>query len=303
MRLILLPLAASCLLCAQQLKPPTVKQDRYPLRAGCSDGDPVLARLKRGDPVQIRFALAGSERPCYAVSVEAGGQKLQGYVGADGLDGIESFDQARRQASRTGLPQVIRPRVAAPAESAAPETDSQPDGAGAGAKPKAAQAAGERGAKKAPPKPSTGPNPGQIVPEFAFAALDQPGGVYNNEYFSGRTYLIDFWASWSNPSVKEMPYLQEVYERFKFWNFDILSVSFDENVQEVAKFRQSKWRMPWLHAFAAGGFAGETAQRFEVGGLPTLILVDGDGKVIARGSALRGANLEKTLARVLAGEQ
>jgi len=36
-----------------------VSVDDYPLRAGCDPSDKVLARLHQGDPVEIRFALAG----------------------------------------------------------------------------------------------------------------------------------------------------------------------------------------------------------------------------------------------------
>ena len=94
----------------------TVKDDQHPLRAGCAESDPTLARLKKGDPVKIRFVLAGSNRPCYSVTAEADGKTVQGYLGADALEGLEKFDEARRRASSAVLPAVSRAITSRPVE-------------------------------------------------------------------------------------------------------------------------------------------------------------------------------------------
>jgi hypothetical protein len=85
-----------------------VSVDEYPLRAGCDAGDRVIATLHAGDPVEIRFALAGSGGGCYKVNVVSDGQTLQGYVSADGISGIEEFEAARRAAPVTNAPATIR---------------------------------------------------------------------------------------------------------------------------------------------------------------------------------------------------
>ena len=56
------------LLLAAELQ--TVKVDR-PLRSGCAESDPVIARLHAGDAVRIKFALAGGAQACYVVSAMA----------------------------------------------------------------------------------------------------------------------------------------------------------------------------------------------------------------------------------------
>ena len=79
---------------------------------------------------------------------------------------------------------------------------------------------------------------------------------------------------------------------------EILSLSFDQHASQVDEFRQAKWPMPWLHAFVEGGFRSDLAKRFEVVGIPTPILVDETGTIIATAGFLRGETLEKTLADV-----
>jgi thiol-disulfide isomerase/thioredoxin len=141
---------------------------------------------------------------------------------------------------------------------------------------------------------------GKQVPEFKVASLDQAGVTYTNASMKGRIYLIDFWAVWCGPCVAEMPNLHKAYEKFKDKNFEILSLSFDQAPEDVAKFRRDKWKMPWLHTFVEQGFGSELAKSFEVMGIPKPILVDGNtNTILATEMDLRGERLEKTLAGVL----
>lgn len=134
---------------------------------------------------------------------------------------------------------------------------------------------------------------GKAVPYFEVKLIDGDE-VVSNKSLLGRYYLIDFWASWCNPCVREMPGLHQAYEEYKDENFIILSLSFDGAPGDIGKFRE-KWQMPWLHSFIDHAFESELAKTFEVAGIPKPILVDPKGKIIATGEILRLENLEKTL--------
>jgi hypothetical protein len=77
----------------------TVKVDQYPLRSGCEPGDPVVIRLHAGDPVRIKFSLAGSAQPCYVVSATVDGKVIDGNLPADALTGLDDFERSRRDAA------------------------------------------------------------------------------------------------------------------------------------------------------------------------------------------------------------
>ncbi|MEP0546823.1 MAG: TlpA disulfide reductase family protein [Rhodothermales bacterium] len=135
---------------------------------------------------------------------------------------------------------------------------------------------------------------GAPVPDFSLQLLDAEGTV-SRASLLGRPYLIDFWAVWCSPCVAEMPNLHATYDRYRERGFDILSISMDDTPAEVRAFRAERFPMPWLNVFSEEGFGGDLAERFEVGSLPKPILVGADGRIVAEGSDLRGANLGAAL--------
>jgi thiol-disulfide isomerase/thioredoxin len=141
---------------------------------------------------------------------------------------------------------------------------------------------------------------GKAVPAFKVKSFEDTTKFFTNKTFKGKVYLIDFWATWCGPCVGEMENLHKAYEKFKSKNFQILSLSLDKQREDVAKFRSDKWKMPWLHTFVTEDTSLTNA--FEVIGIPRPLLVDGNGKIIAMETELRGEQLEKTLAKFL-GEQ
>lgn len=136
---------------------------------------------------------------------------------------------------------------------------------------------------------------GAPLPSFSFQSLDDSTAKVTNADIKGRWVLIDNWATWCGPCVGEMGSLHAAYEKFKDKNFTILSVSFDRGTAEIARFRNNKWKMPWMHCFSPGVWKNDATRIFEVNGIPKPILVSPDGTIVALEESLRGAQLEKTL--------
>lgn len=143
---------------------------------------------------------------------------------------------------------------------------------------------------------------GAPVPAFAVPGLGS-GQIVSRESLLGNVYLVDFWAGWCLPCIREMPTLHAAYERFGGRGFEILSVSMDDSAASVDAFRADRFPMPWLHVWNGDGFGGGMAQAFEVRAIPKPVLVGPDGTILVTSSAdLRGANLERTLAALLGEE-
>ena len=141
---------------------------------------------------------------------------------------------------------------------------------------------------------------GKMIPEYSFASLDDSTLTVSRESLLGTTYLMDFWATWCTPCVAELPGLHELYEEYEGQGFQIVSLSFDEDPEEVIEFRQGRWEMPWLHVHVPDPWEGEAMHPFEVWGIPKAILVDADGLIVGTDGDVRGEELQETLARFLA---
>ena len=140
---------------------------------------------------------------------------------------------------------------------------------------------------------------GNQLPPFSFETLENDGSKISNDAMRGKWVLVDNWATWCGPCVREMPALHAAYEAYKSKNFTILSVSFDRQKEDIIKFRAAKYAMPWLQSFSPGVWQNEAAQIFEAHSIPKPILVDPNGVIRAIGVELRGVNLEQTLAKFI----
>lgn len=114
--------------------------------------------------------------------------------------------------------------------------------------------------------------------------------------YRGKVVLVDFWATWCGPCVREFPHMKEMYEKYKEQGFDILGFSLDEDKEKLAGFLKDR-KVPWtvLVQKENGEGIADPAGYYGILGIPCMILVGADGKVItthARGEALTKA-LEK----------
>jgi len=138
---------------------------------------------------------------------------------------------------------------------------------------------------------------GNKAPEIMQAA--PKGNVITLSSFKGKMVLIDFWASWCAPCRKENPVVVEAYNKYHLLNFkngkgfEVLSVSLDQNAIAWEKAIE-KDQLIWpYHVSDLQGWNNAAAQRYGVNSIPTNVLVDGNGIIIAKN--LHGSDLEKAL--------
>jgi thiol-disulfide isomerase/thioredoxin len=140
---------------------------------------------------------------------------------------------------------------------------------------------------------------GAQIPDFTFAALDDSTTRYTKESMLGKTYLLEFWATWCGPCVMEMKYLQAAHDSFASQGLEMLSVSLDIRAEDARKFRRGDWKMPWLNAFASRGWENPEVKKMEILGIPRAALVGKDGRILAVDEQLRADSLIPTLRRAL----
>lgn len=138
------------------------------------------------------------------------------------------------------------------------------------------------------------------VPDFRTQTVE--GEELTPQVMKGKVVLYDFWATWCAPCLAEMPTLHDAYGRFAERGFEIVSLSLDQEIETLHRFREGDWTMPWLHVYLDEGLESEVAQQFQATHLPYPVLVGRDGEVIGVGREVRGERLIEILERVMEGE-
>jgi thiol-disulfide isomerase/thioredoxin len=137
----------------------------------------------------------------------------------------------------------------------------------------------------------------------AFNAKDMDGKpVQFPGSYKGKIVLVDFWATWCGPCMKEVPNLVETYEKFHDKGFEVLGVTLDSaNAEEKIKTVTGENKMTWRQIFDGKGWGAEIAVLYGVDSIPATYLVDGDtGVILATGGNLRKPKLAATIEAALA---
>jgi len=136
---------------------------------------------------------------------------------------------------------------------------------------------------------------GDDAPLFEVASLD--GAPVKLADFRGQYVLLDFWATWCGPCIGETPNLVEVFERFgSDERFAMIGLSLDNAVDEPRDYT-SKNGMNWTQLFLGEWSTTTVPESYGVEGIPTIMLLGPDGKIVATG--LRGAGMADAVAKFL----
>lgn len=135
---------------------------------------------------------------------------------------------------------------------------------------------------------------GSVMPNFTLKTPD--GKDISLKDFKGKYVLVDFWASWCGPCLREIPNVVKLYKECKGKNFEIFGVSLDNKKDAWVKAIKANG-MKWPQGSDLKGWGSEPARLCNVSAIPFMVLLDPDGKVIA--IDLRGEQLHAKVKEVL----
>ncbi|MEE8156331.1 MAG: thioredoxin-like domain-containing protein [Phycisphaerales bacterium] len=145
------------------------------------------------------------------------------------------------------------------------------------------------------PSAQAGKYVGKAFPNFT-ATDPVTGEKFALKDLRGKVVLVDFWATWCPPCIRELPNVKRTYKKYKDQGFEIVSISLDSDRRKFKSF-VSRQRMDWYHVMDGGGWSTRLAKKYNIHSIPAMFLIDTEGVCIsdsARGRKLATA-IEKAL--------
>ena len=104
---------------------------------------------------------------------------------------------------------------------------------------------------------------------------DSSGKLMNLDQYSGKVLLVNFWASWCTPCVRELPGLNRLRKEVSNGSFEILGINVAEPAHRLKRFyRKNPIEFPVLYDRESTAF-----EQWQVAVLPTSYLVDRNGDI------------------------
>lgn len=136
-------------------------------------------------------------------------------------------------------------------------------------------------------------NAGEPAKEFTVTG-DDGKEVTLKQLLEGKKYLlIDFWASWCNPCRKEIPNVKAQYAKYKDKGFGVVGISIDKDEAAWRKALAEE-QLEWPNFRSQ-----DVADLYKVSAVPTVYLLDAEGKIVAQNMEARGEALAAKLAELL----
>jgi peroxiredoxin len=135
----------------------------------------------------------------------------------------------------------------------------------------------------------------QAMPRWELPDMD--GNKISSKEFAGKVVLVDFWATWCQTCVQELPAFNALQEKYRKEGLIVIGIALDElGAQTVKPFIKQ-------HGLNFTVLAGDTSVQLAFGGLdglPTTFIFDRDGKLASKHSGYKEPNVfEKEVAALL----
>ena len=101
----------------------------------------------------------------------------------------------------------------------------------------------------------------------------------------GKVVVVDFWATWCGPCVAELPAMKKLYEKFHGQGVEFLGVSLDQPKEQggldaLKKFVKEQ-EIRWPQYYQGKGWESDFSRSWGINSIPTMFLVDQDGKLVS----------------------
>lgn len=127
----------------------------------------------------------------------------------------------------------------------------------------------------------------ELTDAFGFTLIDQYGNKHTLSDYKGKVVFLNFWATWCNPCLIEMPHIEELYAEYGYNKEDVVILGVanpsseeyphnsDVSKEEIKQFIKDKgYTFPIVF-----DETGEVLSNYFVRAFPTTFMINKDGKI------------------------
>ena len=118
---------------------------------------------------------------------------------------------------------------------------------------------------------------GYMAPRFSLRNLK--GNMEGLDDHLGKVIVVNFWATWCVPCVKEMPSFENLYRRYRSQGLILLAVSLDKGDSTKVQEFADKHKLSFPILLDTKGVAEKLYPSFSI---PFTYVIDKQGRVVAR---------------------
>lgn len=150
----------------------------------------------------------------------------------------------------------------------------------------------------------------EVIPAPDFTLTDQYGNTHTLSDYKGKTVFLNFWATWCGPCQREMPEIQELYERYGKNEGDLIVLGVanpktDENPNNSDVSQEEVEQFLTDHGYTFPVVMDTTSDVFYeymIRSFPTTFMIDKDGNVFGYASGtLSGDMMESIVQQTMTG--
>jgi thiol-disulfide isomerase/thioredoxin len=121
-------------------------------------------------------------------------------------------------------------------------------------------------------------------PALSGAAL-AGGAAIDIKQFRGKIVLVFFWDTTSKLCAEDLPQIKALYEEYRGKGFEVIGINLDVAKDDVTPYL-TRNQVKWPQIYEPGGLESPLARSYGIISLPTMFLVDAEGKVTNRGATV-----------------
>ena len=117
---------------------------------------------------------------------------------------------------------------------------------------------------------------GMTAPDFH--TKDFEGNPVNLSKYEGQIIIMNFWATWNDQCLKELPEIKKLYRKLKGPGIQFIGVSSDDNIEDLKGFVRQH-NIEWPQICEEMRYKGMMSKLYDVNRIPIMFVLDQKGKV------------------------